>query len=51
MVKMGTDNLLIAHCFASQGFRRIGFQPKGKIAGKRRKRKSAHIEIVVTEAK
>ncbi|MDD5148213.1 MAG: 50S ribosomal protein L22 [Candidatus ainarchaeum sp.] len=46
---LGTENLLIVHAFASQGFRRFAHQPKGKIAGKGWKRKSAHIEIVVRE--
>jgi large subunit ribosomal protein L22 len=45
------ENLLITHVFASQGFRRFSFQPQGRIAGKRRRKKSTHLEIVVMEAK
>ncbi len=48
---LDAENLLIAHCFASAGFRRRGMQPKGAIAGKRRQRKSCHLEIIVREAK
>jgi len=48
---LDADSLIITHCFASQGFRRTAFQPKGKISGKKRKRKSAHIEVIVREAK
>lgn len=48
---LDSENLLIAHCFASHGFSRRSIQPKGHIAGKRRKRKSTHVEIIVTEAK
>ncbi|MBN2066887.1 MAG: 50S ribosomal protein L22 [Candidatus Diapherotrites archaeon] len=45
------ENLVIVHCFASKGFRRRGIQPKGRIGGKVRKRKSCHVEIAVIEAK
>jgi len=45
------ENLLIVHCFASRGFRRRGLQPKGRIGGKVRRRKSCHLEVVVREAK
>ncbi len=48
---MDAENLLVIHTFASQGYRKNSFQSKGKIAGKRRKRKSTHIEIIVREAK
>lgn len=48
---LDSDNLLITHMFASQGFQRASFQSQGRIAGKRRKRKSVHLEIVVQEAK
>ena len=48
---LDSENLLITHCFASRGFGRRGLQPKGKIAGKRRRAKATHIEIIVTEAK
>ena len=48
---LDTEKLLIVHAFASQGFSRYSFQPKGKISGKRRKRKVAHIEVIVREGK
>ncbi|MEK6958196.1 MAG: 50S ribosomal protein L22 [archaeon] len=48
---LDSDNLLIAHAFASQGFSRSSNQSQGRIAGKRRKSKATHIEIIVTEAK
>ena len=47
---LNAENLVIKHVFASQGFGRIGYQPKGHISGKRRKRKSTHIEVIVAEA-
>lgn len=46
---MDEENLKIIHAFASKGYQRITMQPKGRIAGKRRKRKSAHIEVIVQE--
>ncbi len=45
------EKLLVQHVFASQGYRRISYQPKGKIGGKRRKNKSTHLEIIVREGK
>ena len=48
---MDAENLAIVHCFASSGFKRRSMQPKGKISGKVRRKKSSHIEIVVMEAK
>lgn len=48
---MDAENLIITHIFASKGFQRISFQTQGRISGKRRKRKSVHLEIVVREAK
>jgi len=48
---LDSENLLISHCFASKGFSRRSVQSKGRIGGKRRKKKSTHIEIIVTEAK
>ncbi len=47
---LDAEKLLIIHAFASEGFRRNSYQSKGRIAGKRRKKKSTHIEIVVMEA-
>jgi ribosomal protein uL22 len=48
---LNKENLLIKNAFASQGYQKISYQKQGRIAGKRRKRKSVHLEIVVTEAK
>lgn len=48
---LDTENLLIYHAFASMGFRRFSAQPKGKIGGKRRRKKSAHIEIMLIEGR
>ncbi|MFH1586915.1 MAG: 50S ribosomal protein L22 [Candidatus Diapherotrites archaeon] len=48
---LDAENLIITHILASQGFQRISFQSQGKISGKRRKRKSVHLEIIVREAK
>jgi large subunit ribosomal protein L22 len=48
---LDSENLLIVHCFASHGFARAGMQAKGKISGKRRYKKSTHIEVIVREAK
>ena len=43
------EKLIIRHVFACQGYRRWSMQPKGRIAGKRRRRKSAHLEIILQE--
>jgi large subunit ribosomal protein L22 len=48
---LDSENLMIVHAFASQGFQRTSFQSQGKIGGKRRKRKSTHIEVIVMEGK
>lgn len=48
---LDTENLIITHAFASQGFRRISHQSQGRITGKRRGKKSVHLEIVVREGK
>lgn len=48
---MDAENLIIVHAFASMGFRKSSFQPKGKIGGKRRRKKSTHIEVIVREGK
>lgn len=48
---MDEENLKIIHMFASQGYGRVSHQPKGKTSGKRRKKKSTHIEIIVKETK
>ena len=46
-----TENLFVKHAFASMGYSRISHQPKGKIGGKRRKKKSSHIEVILQEGK
>lgn len=48
---LDNENLLIAHCFASRGFARRSAQSKGRIAGKRRRSKSTHVEVIVAEAR
>lgn len=48
---LNTENLFVKHAFASMGYSRISHQSKGKIAGKRRKKKSAHIEVILQEGK
>tara|TARA_B100002003_G_C13765790_1_gene380204 strand:+ start:70 stop:537 length:468 start_codon:yes stop_codon:yes gene_type:complete len=45
------EKLQIIHAFASMGFKRSTFQSKGRIGGKRRRKKSTHIEVIVREAK
>ncbi len=47
---LDANKLRIMHLFASQGFRRRSMQAQGRISGKQRKKKSAHLEIVVQEA-
>ncbi|MBI4210127.1 MAG: 50S ribosomal protein L22 [Candidatus Diapherotrites archaeon] len=48
---LDSENLLIAHMFASQGFGRRSYQPQGRISGKARSSKSTHLEVVVREAR
>ena len=48
---LDSDNLLISHMFASQGFSRVSYQSQGRISGKKRQKKSVHLEVVVLEAK
>ncbi len=48
---MDAEKLLIVHAFASKGFRRYSFQPKGRIGGRRRRKKATHIEVIVREGK
>ncbi len=48
---LDAENLLIIHAFASKGFRRLSYQSKGQIGGKRRRRKSTHVEIIAREAR
>ena len=48
---LNTEKLLIKNAFVSKGYQKISYQNQGRIAGKKRKKKSVHLEIVVTEAK
>ncbi|HLC92536.1 MAG TPA: 50S ribosomal protein L22 [archaeon] len=48
---LDSENLLITHMFASQGFSRMSYQSQGRISGKARKSKSTHIEVIVREAR
>ena len=45
------EKLVVKHVFACQGYRRINMQPKGRIAGKRRQKKSIHLEIILQEVR
>lgn len=45
------EKLIIKHVFACQGYRRWSIQPKGRIAGKRRRKKSTHLEIILQEVR
>ncbi|MFA4907993.1 MAG: 50S ribosomal protein L22 [archaeon] len=47
---LDSDNLVIVHTFCSQGFRKTGYQTRGRISGKRHRHKSTHLEIIVEEA-
>ncbi|MCX8158574.1 MAG: 50S ribosomal protein L22 [Candidatus Diapherotrites archaeon] len=46
---LDSEKLILKHLFASYGFRRITFQPQGRISGKRRKKKSTHLEAMAVE--
>lgn len=46
---LDTKKLQVVHATASTGFSRTRNQAQGRISGKQRKSKSAHIEIVVRE--
>lgn len=48
---LNAENLIIEHLFASRGWRRLGHQAQGRIAGKRHRQKSTHLEVIVREAK
>lgn len=48
---LNIENLFVKHAFASMGYSRKGHQPKGKIGGKPRNKKSTHIEIILQEGK
>lgn len=46
---LSAENLVIVHAFASKGVGRTSHQPQGKTAGKMRKKKAAHLEVIVKE--
>lgn len=46
---LDAEKLIVVHAFASQGFGRFSHQPQGRISGKRRRKKAAHLEIIVQE--
>ena len=48
---LDAEKLLIKHITANQGYRRISYQARGRISGKRRQKKSTHLEIIVQEMK
>lgn len=48
---LDTEKLVVFHAFSSQGFKRRSLQSKGKIGGKTRQRKSAHIEVILMETR
>ncbi len=48
---LDSDNLIITHLFASQGYRRVSYQRQGRISGKGRLKKSTHLEVIVREAR
>lgn len=47
---LNAEKLVVQHAFAGQGLRRFSNQAQGKMSGKRRLKKSCHIEVVVREA-
>jgi len=49
-IGLNMEKLQIEHMFASKGFRRYSHQKQGRIAGKIHRKKSTHIEVVVSEA-
>jgi large subunit ribosomal protein L22 len=48
---LDVERINIIHAFASMGVSRTTYQSKGKISGKARKRKSTHVEVIVSEVK
>ena len=48
---LDSENLMITHMFASQGYSRMSYQHQGRISGKARKTKATHIEVIVREAR
>ncbi|MDO8538171.1 MAG: 50S ribosomal protein L22 [archaeon] len=48
---LDAEKLLIKHIAANQGYRKTSYQSRGRISGKKRRKKSTHLEIVVQEMK
>ncbi len=46
---LDTEKLIIVSAFASKGLSRQSMQPKGRIGGKSRQKKSTNIEVVLME--
>jgi large subunit ribosomal protein L22 len=46
---LDADKLIIKSIFASQGLGRVKYQSQGRISGKKRKKKSVHIEAIAVE--
>jgi len=47
---LNAESLMVIHAFASKGVGRTSHQTQGKISGKMRVRKAAHLEVIVREA-
>jgi len=47
---MDSEHLMIVHAVASQGIGRRSHQSQGRMSGKMRKKKAAHLEVVVRES-
>jgi large subunit ribosomal protein L22 len=48
---LNVEKLKVIHANATRGFARVSYQSQGRISGKKREAKSAHLEIVVSEVK
>ncbi|MBU0636296.1 50S ribosomal protein L22 [Candidatus Micrarchaeota archaeon] len=48
---LDTEKLVVWHAFASQAFARRSTQSQGRLGGKVRKRKSAHLEVILMETR
>lgn len=46
---LDSENLIVIHAFASKGIGRRSHQAQGKISGKMRVRKAAHLEVMLKE--
>jgi len=47
---LNSESLIVIHAFASKGVGRTSHQAQGKISGKMREKKAAHLEVIVREA-